>query len=119
MTTNNARKGIFPGDGYLQFGVFFQYANQLGHKPVLVIVPGYGFDQLQVAGFGHLGLGGVKDRTKVRADNIGRYDVIVGVAKRRIIFCRFLQGSIDFIDGDFLPRIETSSVTEPVFVGTR
>ncbi len=65
-----------------------QYAHQLGDEAILVIIPGDGFHQLQIARFGDFRLGGVKDRAKVRADDIGRDNFLLGITEGCIAFRR-------------------------------
>lgn len=64
--------GIFLRLYLSEFGEFFQGANKLGDKAIFVVVPGDCFYQLQIAHGGNFRLGGIKHRTKMATNDIGR-----------------------------------------------
>ena len=53
------------------------------------------------------------------ANNVGGDNFLFGVAKDSLFAAAFFHGLINLFSGDFFANTETSSVTEPVLVGTR
>ena len=60
---------------------FIQHPDKLGNEAILVIVPGDGFHQLEIADLGNLQLRGVINGTEMAANHVRRDDLLFGVTE--------------------------------------
>ena len=60
---------------------FIQHPDKLGNEAILVIVPGHGFHQLQIANLSNLQLRGIINGTEMAADNVRRNDLLFGITE--------------------------------------
>lgn len=64
-----------------EFSEFFEGANKLRDEAIFVIVPGDRFHQLSIAHSGNFRLRGIKHRTEMAANDIGRDYFFIGITK--------------------------------------
>ena len=60
---------------------FIQHPDKLGNEAILVIVPGHGFHQLQIANLSNHQLRGIINGTEMAADNVRRNDLLFGITE--------------------------------------
>src|SRR5215471_18461414 len=105
--------GFFPQ----QSGKVIQSTDQLAYIAHFIIIPAHSSYQLGITHILYPCLGSIKIRAEAATDDIAAHDLVFCIAKAFVT--GGFHGSVHFFDSYFLLRMQVTSVSEPVIVGTR